>query len=237
MDSSRKAALCALDMIEKDGAYTNIVLDNLFRAGDYSAVDRRFISALTLGVVERKLTLDYLISRHIKKGAKKLPVTVKNALRMAAYQIIYMDKVPDFAAVNESVKLVKTSKYAYLSGLSNAVLHKLISSDNTLPADDSIQSLSVRYSCGEEIIKDLIGDYGAKAAKAFLENSLCPPPVYIRVNTLKTNENELISLLEGRGVTCEKTTLSNALLLKNGADITDSDEYKNGQHFYLPLRL
>lgn len=227
MPNARKAALLVLDQIEKEGAYSNIALDNLFSRTPFSDTDRRFISALVYGVVDRKITLDYIISKYLKKGGK-LNITVKNALRMAVYQITFMDKVPDFAAVNETVKIIKGTKYSYFSSLVNGVLRNVLRGDNTWPMGEGTSDLSVRFSCGEDIIKGLIADYGKETAVSVLENALEPPPIYIRVNTLKTNEEGLIKQLKEENTECEKTPLKNALIIKSGVNIAGLKAFKNG---------
>lgn len=88
MSDIRRSALSVLDQIEKDNAYSNIVLDNLFNKEKLGNIDARFIRALVFGVIERKITLDYILNGFIKSGIEKQPVTVINNLRMALYQIM-----------------------------------------------------------------------------------------------------------------------------------------------------
>ena len=227
MPNARKVTLLALDLMEKEGAYSNIALDSVLADSNLSETDRRFVSALFFGVLDRKITLDYIISKYLKSGGKT-PVTVQNAIRMAVYQIMYMDKVPPFAAVNETVKLIKNSKYSKLSGFANAVLRNILRGENSLPQDDDSLSLSIKYSCNEEIIKCLVKDYGIDTAKSFLEDALKPAPVFIKANPLKTDEENLITELQKENIICEKTDFKNAILVKSGANLINTKAYKKG---------
>ena len=105
----RKKAVMMLLKIEKDSAYINREMDEIRRSGEFDEKDIRFIGELVNGVIKRKLTLDYIISTHSSIRIKKISPFVLNVLRVGVYQIIFMDRVPDSAAVNECVKIVKNS--------------------------------------------------------------------------------------------------------------------------------
>lgn len=227
MDKARKTALSALDSVFINNAFSNIALDSAFKANQLSPLDKSFASALFYGVLDRKITLDYELGKYIKKGTDKTEITVLNALRLALYQIMFMDKVPNSAAVNESVNLIKSSKYKYSASFVNAVLRNILRNGTSLPQDDSINSLSIKFSCSEYIIKDLINSLGAANATAFLQDSLLPPPVFIKVNTLKTDKNSLISLLSNEGIKAEECE-NDAVKILGGIDVTASKCFKEG---------
>ena len=228
MDKARKAALSVLDSVFIDESYSNIALDKVFGKFDLRPIDRGFVSAVVYGVLDRKITLDHILSNYLKKGTAKTPVTVMNALRMALYQIMYMDKVPDSAAVNESVNLIKASKFKYSASLVNGVLRNVLRDGITLPSGEDTSSLSVIYSCPEHIIKELISDYGTETAIEFLKESLLTPPVFLRVNLLKTTEDELITRLSSEGIIAEKCGFPAALKVVGGIDVKGSACYKDG---------
>ncbi|MBR3144991.1 MAG: 16S rRNA (cytosine(967)-C(5))-methyltransferase RsmB [Clostridia bacterium] len=228
MSDIRRSALSVLDQIEKDNAYSNIVLDNLFNKEKLGNIDARFIRALVFGVIERKITLDYILNGFIKSGIEKQPVTVINNLRMALYQIMFMDKVPSHAAVNEAVRLIKNSKYKRLAPFTNAVLRNVLRNDISLPKGDDINSLSVRYSCEKEVIKVLIDSIGLGETVSFLENSLKTPPLFLKVNTLKTDSDNLIIRLKEENIIADKCELNDALVIKSGSDIIGSKAFCDG---------
>lgn len=201
MANPRKTAVRALIRVLCEDGYSNLVLDSELSRGDLSPGDRGLVAAIFLGVLERKITLDYYLEPHVKGGLSRLSPFVLNVLRAGAYQILYLDKIPDSAAVNESVSLVKYSKERSAAGLVNAVLRSLIrEGKRELPAGDSPEALSIRYSCSQEIVKGLIADYGPEFTKDYLAASFGPAPLTLRVNTLKTTPERLLSDFESAGI-------------------------------------
>ena len=100
MPTPRQTAFDVLLKIERDGAYSNLALNNAIRGGKQSGVDSAFVSALVYGVLERQITLDYIIKQYSKIPLRKIEIKTKIILRMGLYQLLFMDKVPYSAAVN-----------------------------------------------------------------------------------------------------------------------------------------
>lgn len=193
----------------------NLLLENSERMSAFDARDRRFIVSLVYGVTERLLTLDYNLSLYLQKPLKKLPAEALCLLRLGAYQILFSDKVPDTAAVNETVKLAN-KKCRFAAGLINAVLRKVAQNGICLPEDDGSPSfLSVKYSCPVWLIQLWFDDYGVENTIGILESSLQPTALTIRVNTVKSTAEAVQALLEKQGVTCEPIDLPDALRLRN----------------------
>ena len=119
MANTRNIALNVLLKIENEGAYSNIALNNAIKENRLSGVDSSFVSALVYGVLERKITLDYIIRSYSKIPLRKIETKTKNILRLGILQLLFMDKVPDSAAVNESVNLAKKHKLQKSSGFIN----------------------------------------------------------------------------------------------------------------------
>lgn len=228
--SDRRTAFDILTRIERDHAYSNLTLDAKLRADGAGVYASAFVTALVYGVLERKLTLDYMLSQVLTKPLKKLHPTVLMALRMGVYQLFYMDKVPANAAVNESVKLVKQNGCAFAAGLVNSVLRSLSQEQPSLPKreTDTIEYLSVRYSCPPELVALYCRDYGEEAAEGILAASLGAPPLYIRVNTLKTDTDALCARLAAEGAAAEHGVLPNTLILKNSGAPERLQAYSDG---------
>ena len=231
MDNPRKTAVSILLKIEKDISYSNITLNSFLKQAELTNEDKALASALVYGALDRKITLDYILSFFIKAPLKKTAPFTLNVLRTALYQIIFMEKIPNSAAVNEAVKLIKKSKESRNSGFVNAVLRSVLRSDISLPAGDSVKALSIRYSCGEEIVEGFIKDYSVETAKKLLEEGLKPPPLTIKVNTQKTDAKTLKGLFAKDGIDLEDTELENALNIKKGFDIQRNEYFKKG-YFY-----
>ncbi len=228
MANARKIALKALCDVRVGGAYSNITLNKHFSETDISSADKALATALFYGVLDRTITLDFVLSRYIKTPLKKLQPQILENLRIALYQIMFMDKIPDSAAVNEAVKLTKNSKQKHLSGFVNGVLRNILREEITLPDGDDVSSLSVRYSCPEWIIESLISDYGIENAVSLLNASLQAPPVTLRVNTLKTNTENLMSVLSQENIVATPASLENSLEIIGGIDVTRSNAYREG---------
>lgn len=228
MANARKIALKALLDVRQGGAYSNLTLNKYFLENDLSSCDKALTTAIFYGVLDRTITLDFVLSKHVKTPLKKVNVLALENLRIALYQIMYMDKIPDSAAVNEAVKLIKNSKQKHLSGFVNGVLRNILREGAIVPTENDSKSLSVRFSCPEWIVKGFIADYGQENAMQLLEYSLQTPPVTLRVNTLKTTVDELLCVLSDEGIIAKKSKLENALDIIGGIDVKKSRAYQNG---------
>ena len=161
MKDARQTAFYALSKMEKDNAYSNLLLPEIAAAEDISRRDMLLAYRIVKTVLERKLTIDYNLSLYLKQPLKKLKPQVLTILRMGASQLLFMDKIPVSAAINESVKLSKTNGCAFASGLINAVLRKVSSSGLILPDDkDNIKYLSIKYSFPEYICRKFVDYFG-----------------------------------------------------------------------------
>ena len=224
--NDRITAYKILLKIEKDKAYSNLALDSVLETE--ADCYKPFVRALVYGVTERKITLDYILSCHLSQPINKLKPQVLTALRMGVYQIKFMDKIPASAAVNESVKIVKQQGFAFASGLVNSVLRKTADSAVVYPPNDgSPRYLSVKYSCPVSLAEHYINDYGFENAVGILSDALEVPPLFIRVNTLKTTPDELIGSLKSEGIDAFSYGLDGALAVKSG-NIFETDCYKKG---------
>ena len=227
--TARQIAFEILLKIEKDKAYSNLAVDSAVKAYCPDSTDCAFISRLVYGVTERKITLDYIISRNLQQPINKLKKEVLVILRLGVYQIIFSDKIPVSAAVNESVKLTKNNKCAFASGLVHAVLRKVGDKGLELPEDLSVtEKISVLYSAPEELVRFLSYHYGEENAEAFLKSALEPKKIFIRVNTVKITKAELRAQLENEGVKVKDTILDDAFEIEVNKAVYELDAYKKG---------
>lgn len=201
MACARETALYALVRIERDGAYLNLVLDEALAAAELPPRERALCSALVRGVIERKITLDYLLARHLKKPPARLDIEVLCILRMGVYQLFYLDSIPDSAAVNESVKLCRRAKKTSATGLVNGVLRASQRQGMQLEKKGTPrEELSLMLSAPLALINCLCENLGEENARKMLQNALCPAPLFCRVNTAKTTTDKLIEMLASEGV-------------------------------------
>lgn len=227
--SARQIAYEILLKIEISEAYSNLAIDSAVKMYNPDSTDCAFISRLVYGVTERKITLDYIISQYLSKPINKTKPEVLTILRLGAYQLLFMDKIPESAAVNESVKLAKNNKCDYASGLVNAVLRKISKTGFVLNDDLSeSEKLSVSFSIPEDTVKFLIYHYGKENTEAFLKASLEPKEIFIRVNTVKTTTEKLKELLTKENVKVFDTYSANALKIELSGAVYELKAFKDG---------
>ncbi len=189
--TARELALDLLLKGEKTKQYSNIVLDNALKRSELSSADKGLVSALFYGVIERRITLDYQISALSSRDIRDIEPRTVNALRIGLYQLIYLDRIPHHAAINESVSLC-TRKSA---GFANAILRSFLRKGGlTLPnQDNTLEYLSVAYSVDTPLLSRLLSIFGAEETEKLLSSINEAPPTTLRVNTLLTDRESLIS--------------------------------------------
>ncbi len=199
---ARIAVVKALCGLHREKRYSNIVLDELLNAEALSAQDRAFASRLFYGVIERRITIDYVLEHASSVPLRKLHPLVLETLRAAVYQLLYMDKIPPSAAVNEAVSGVRRLKQGNASGFVNGVLRGILRRRDTLfddlPAGDA--ALSVLHSCPTELIAFWRKAYGDEKMKALVESINGIPESYVRVNTLRTTDEDFSKTLHNIGI-------------------------------------
>ena len=217
-------ALEILLEVERNGAYPNVLLKQTLDKYLYmEKQERAFLTRLVEGTVERKLTLDYYLNQVSKTPVNKMKPVIRCIMRMAAYQIFYMDAVPDSAACNEAVKLAQKKGFQTLKGFVNGVLRNLSRQKDSMIMPDavkeSVKAFSVQYSVPEWMVEKVIKDYGIENAKnmfaSLYENV---GATSIRVNNSKISTEECIKLLEKEGVHVEK-----AFYVENALEISGYD--------------
>ena len=248
IDKVRELALKTLYQIDAENAYSNIILDKIINENRKQLTDKDLglISELVYGVTTWKLTLDTIIKKYSKIRLKKISLWIINILRMGVYQIIFLDKIPKSAAVNESVNLAKRYGHSSSANFVNAILRKVekvdyeelflkLNNTNTIQKQSTEstnltqeQSLSVIFSMPEWIVKKLIEEYGLEIAKEICKNSNLKPKTTIRINNLKTNKEELKKLLEERNIEYKETDLMDFLILNKIKNIENLDLFKKG---------
>lgn len=184
-----------LDYEKNKTSYVHVkeVLDKL---SYLDKTDRGFLQRLIEGVIERKITIDYILNQYSKVPVNKQKPPIRVILRLGVYQIMYMDSVPDYSAVNECVKLARNHKFSNLSGVVNAVLRTISKEKNAIiwpdKKADVIEYLSVKYSCPLWITQMLVREQGEENAEFVLMNSVSIRPLTARVNLSKTSMEDVI---------------------------------------------
>lgn len=220
----RAAVVRTLLRLRRDKGYSNLLLDDLLSRGDIAPKDQAFVSRLFYGVLEREITLDYVLARCASLPLRKCHPVVLEILRVGGYQLLFMDKVPPSAAVNEAVRSAKAMKQGHAAGFVNAVLRHVSRQGRdllqALPAGE--EGDDIRYSCPRDLLRMWRDAYGPDTALRLLETLNDTPDAVLRVNTLLTNPEKFARLLENHGInyqTCRELPacfrLKCSSLLKN----------------------
>ena len=219
--NSRELAINVLYKVEFGEGYSNIELDKELNKSDLSALDKALASEIVYGVLTWKITLDEIIKMYSSIRLKKISPWILNILRTGIYQIVFLDKIPESAAVNESVNLAKKYGHEVSSKFVNAILRK-ISKDEM---DKLLEYLSTKPITEEELIsivtshpvwlvEELLKQYDKKFVTALLNANNITHEITIRANTLKTSRDELFKLLSLKNIDCRKGNLKDSIKVR-----------------------
>ena len=223
MITAREAALLALNDILYNGKYSNIaVKEMLGKCRGMDKTEKAFFTNLVYGVISRHFTLEYVISQYSAIKLKKLARYVKIILELGFYQLIYLDKVPESAAVNECVKLSKRYCKKGSDRFINGVLRAFLKNRCVIPDDD----LAVKYSFSQEMTKMFLEQFGYEFSDQLMQALNTPPDIMLRPNTLKTDADKLSLLLKSNGI--ENTVTDYGMVISDGFDVASNRLYKEG---------
>jgi len=216
---AREVALEVLLRVDEHQSYSNLELKHVLDNTHLSGPDVGLVTELVYGTIQRKNTLDHVISAFVKGGPKKLQNWVLNLLRMSIYQIHYLDRIPAHAAVNEAVEIAKRRGHKGISALVNGVLRNVLRQPQVweeLPGDP-VKEVALTESHPEWLVKRWVKQYGAEEARAICQSNNRPPAPSVRVNRLKTDRERLLQELQAEFPDATKSPLSpDGILLASG---------------------
>lgn len=232
MKNTREKALQIINDVLYKGTFLEESLE-ILKASNIDERDFAFIKEITTGVVRNKTYLDYVIRENSKVRFNRIHKIILSILEMAIYQMYFLDKVPDYSIVDESVNLAKIYGNKGSISFTNGILRS-ISKEKALQVTlkNSIDNLSTYYSHPRFYTEYFYDNYGEEFTKKLLKANNEKPPFTIRVNTLKINRDELIKNLTESGFDIEETTYVNALNVLNPNGIIDTEFFEKG-HFYV----
>lgn len=202
----RAVVLDILTEIEKEGEFSHITINNALLKYQYlDRTQRAFINRLSLGTIECRIEMDYILNQYSKTPVNKMKPLIRRIMRMAVYQIIYMENVPDSAACNEAVKLAAKRGFTGLKGFVNGVLRNISRNKDNITYPDKAKEtkkyLSVKYSMPERIIELWNTNMSYEEIEDILAGMKKDKKTYIRCNTLKGSTDYIKKILEEEGVT------------------------------------
>ena len=218
--SGREFAFSFLRQYEKERGHVQLRLPKALSDSNLDRRERAFVTELVYGVLRSKLSLDWLISEFSSKKTASPDSDTKNVLRLGLYQLLYLDRVPNHAAVDTTVEIAKTHLHPSVVKFVNAVLRGAGRAKNQLPWPDRDKNealfLSVFYSHPRWLVDFWLKELGVKTTEALLAADNERPKVTLRVNTLKTSKSDLVEVLGGYDIRSEEGQLCDeAVIIKS----------------------
>lgn len=230
MSNARFIAVNILGDVLYKGAYSNIALNNRLNKSNLNVKDRSLVTEIVYGTLKYKYTIDVILSHFLKIGLDKMDNFIANILRLSIYQIKYLDKVPEFAVVNEAVEIAK-KKSIRLSKLVNGVLRNYLRSNYTkyYNPNNYIDKLCFDYSFNPWMVKFFMKQYGKDKTEVILKGLNEVPSITVRVNKLKTDFDKARDKLIQNGYNFKRGTVcKDAIIINKGSSIEKNILFKNG---------
>ncbi|MCR4963382.1 MAG: 16S rRNA (cytosine(967)-C(5))-methyltransferase RsmB [Firmicutes bacterium] len=220
--NARQAALLVMRKVEREGAYANIALNQTLRENVLSPQDARLAAQIAYGAIRMQNALDYILQRFLSKPLEQLPDYILPVLRLSLYQLLYLDKIPPSAAVNEGVTLAKKYGGQKIGNLVNAVLRQAQRQGGLalLPRreEDFVEYLTVTLSHPRWLVQRLTRLWPAEEAEAFCRCDNANHQVAIRCNTLRISREELFRRLQEAGIEGEASPYApESVVIRDGS--------------------
>ncbi len=249
MDKVRLAATKIIYAVTEKGAYANIELAKTLRQEKFSDLDRRFCTELVYGTIKTAVSLDWKLQKYLSRPIEKVDAKILSVLRLGMYQIFFMDRVPNSAAVNESVELAKKISGIGASKFVNGVLRSAVRNPekSKFPEGDDAESIALKNFHPTWLVKIFVEEFGIDHAKKICAADNVEPPLCLRVNFLKTSREKVLAELKNfsaqveeskiapEGIICKSHgALDNLKILKLGLCQVQDESSMFAAHFLNP---
>lgn len=210
MSNPRELALKSLVRWSESNSFSNLEANTVLTRNSLSEADSSLYSMLFKGVIEKCIYLDYVINQYSKIPSSKIDAETKNILRLSIYQLLFCDRIPEYSAVNEGVNLAKKRSKGFVNGL----LRSFLRAGKTvkLPKNED-ESFCIENSIPRDLFELFEQSFGKETAKEILSYKSEERYLCLRVNTLKTTEEEVLEYLKAKGYVAEKSSLAKNMLL------------------------
>ena len=202
----REAALELLEAVEQKQSYSNLLLNSFIEKYGFSGRDAGLLTEITYGTIQRKWTLDYFLAPFLKHRIKPW---VRNLLRLSLYQMVYLDKIPDRAAIFEAVEIAKKRGHKGIASMVNGVLRSIqrkgLPSFDTIT--DPIERISIETSHPKWLVERWVHQFGLDKTRAMCETNLSVPVQTVRVNVTKADRTEVLLSLRQEGFSAEESPI------------------------------
>ncbi len=225
----REVVVEILLAIEKDQAYSNLLLNKMIQKYNLSSKDIGLLTEIVYGTIQRRDTLDYYLAAFLN-SKKKIEQWVIILLRMSVYQMVYLDRVPERAVLFEAVEIAKKRGHQGIASMVNGVLRNV--QRKGLPAldeiSDPIERLALETSHPKWLVSRWVEQFGFEETRKMCEVNLLPPEQSARINLIKTTAEEAIEILQDEGIEAIRGNLSpDSIKVKKG-NLAYSNLFKNG---------
>lgn len=204
VDIIRGMALEIIYQVMEKGAFANLLLDQQLRNTKLPVNDRRLITELVNGTIRMIKHLDWVLNLFLKMPADRQNPWLRNILRLALYQILFMDKIPGYASVDSAVKLARAKAGAGLASVANGVLRNILRNPDKIkypsPEQETAAYLAVYYSHPQWLVEEWLAAFGYDQTKSILAYNNRPADLTIRCNRIKTTPDELKESLQEEGI-------------------------------------
>ncbi len=229
----RGTAVKILNRVERTDSYLDKLIEAELRSGELNDFDKALLMEIVHGVLRWQSKLDWVLNGFFHGNFAKAEVTVRNTLRSALYQILFLDKVPDFAAVNEAVEFIKRIRSDKAAGLVNGVLRNIIRNKEGIHypdvQNDAALYLSTMYSFPLWMVKRWMNRFGFYETEKLLEASNHKPGLTLRVNTLKTNIDDFKKMFDLQNIAHEQSPFLPLFVRTSTlANISNSEIFRRG---------
>lgn len=231
--SVRQLASEILHKVDSQKAYADILLDHAFKRTGLNERDRALLTELTYGTLRWRGKIDARLRPQLRRALTDTDAFIRNLLRVSIYQLFYLDKIPDYAAVNEAVELAKTQRGSKTAGFVNGVLRNLLRQNQistTTKADDhSVTALAAEYSHPEWLVRRWLEEFGLSETCALMLANNQRAPLVLRVNRLRSSREELLARLLGQAMAASATPWSpDGIRLESSGAVENLPGYADG---------
>lgn len=231
--TARELALDILTRVDRERAYSNLLLNQMLRKHKPDRLEASFATELVYGTIQHRSTIDYFLGQFVSKGLDKLEPWVRNLLRVSFYQLYYLDRVPSHAVVNEAVNLAKKKGHRGISGMVNGVLRNVLRQADRLvlpELEDPVRRIALTTSHPEWMVARWVKQYGEETAERICEANNSAPSSSVRVQSLRSSRDQMVVRLREAGVKAEPSRLaSDGIVVEQAGNMADTEWYRSGQ--------
>ena len=232
MASAREVAMLTLAACERQGAWSDGHLKRMLREHQLDRRDAALATRLCFGVLQNRMLLDWHLARFCSSRLDKLDLKVLCSLRVAMYQIMFLDKIPPSAAVNEAVNLArKHCRNPRAAGMVNGILRSVLREETLAEpvGKDELDTISIKTSHPRWLVKEFVSVLGVEGASALLSAHNCQPPTSAQINRCKAESQQVAKMmLEGGADVAEHPWMPDCLTLTATGNLEEQDAFRDG---------